>query len=89
MEGRSAKGHRTWGRINSDTYLKKGKMKITIYINCETIRELRQHLHVIDLDIKRAARRQGKDSPSDTLDHLPIHWTDNNCYGTHDAFVEK
>lgn len=59
-------------------------MKVKIQIECDTAGELISHLDEISKTVKIRSRG---DSEHDF--EVGTHFSDNNCYGTHDVTIES
>ena len=59
-------------------------MEIRIHIDCDTIKELEGHLHMLQVQVQDAAKKLKLNPPSDEFDYdAEKELYDDNCYGTH------
>lgn len=61
-------------------------MKINIIIDCETIKELKDHLQMLKLQV---AQKQDKLKLTNEAELPPMTFSHDNCYGSHTAVVLK
>ena len=59
-------------------------MKVKIDIECETAGELIQHLD----EISKTVKIRSRDNNEYDFE-VGTHFSDNNCYGTHDVTIES